>query len=271
MRLVPYALPFAILAPALVAQVPQAAIHLDADALSGLRARNIGPAVMSGRISAIDGIMDKGRLTLFVGAASGGVWKSANAGTTWKSVFDKHIQSIGAIRVDPSNPKTIWVGTGESWMRNSVSVGDGIYKTTDGGETWTNMGLPNSEHISQIVVDPTNGDVVYACVPGRLWSDSADRGLYKTTDGGKTWAQIIKAPNLSTGCSTIAMDPKNPRKLFAGLWDFRRTIVDLIADAHYGTMASELHKKGMGLYAEAPGVSTEIIEDTLLAKSKVEG
>ena len=152
------------------------------------------------------------------------MWKSTDGGTTFRPIFDKQTaQSIGALALDPSHPDTYWAGTGESWMRNSVSVGDGIYKTTDGGETWTNMGLPNSEHIAKIVVDPTNGDVVYACVPGRLWSDSADRGLYKTTDGGKTWAQIIKAPNLSTGCSTVAMDPKNPRQLFAGLWDFRRT------------------------------------------------
>ena len=161
---------------------------------------------------------------LLIGAATGGVWKSTDGGTTFRPIFDKQsAQSIGALALDPSHPETYWAGTGESWMRNSVSIGDGIYKTTDGGETWTNMGLPNSEHISKIVVDPTNSDVVYACVPGRLWSDSADRGLYKTTDGGKTWAQIIKAPNLSTGCSALAMDPKNPHRLFAGLWDFRRT------------------------------------------------
>ncbi len=202
-----------------------AAIPFDAASVSGLGARNIGSAAMSGRIAAIAGRVEKdGKTMLLIGAASGGVWKSTDGGTTFRPIFDKQTsQSIGALALDPSHPDTYWAGTGESWMRNSVSVGDGIYKTTDGGETWTNMGLPNSEHIAKIVVDPTNGDVVYACVPGRLWSDSADRGLYKTTDGGKTWAQIIKAPNLSTGCSTVAMDPKNPRKLFAALWDFRRT------------------------------------------------
>jgi hypothetical protein len=201
------------------------AIPFDSASVSGLGARNIGSAAMSGRIAAIAGRVEKdGKTMLLVGAASGGVWKSTDGGTTFRPIFDKQsAQSIGALALDPSHPDTYWAGTGESWMRNSVSVGDGIYKTTDGGETWTNMGLPNSEHISRIVVDPTNGDVVYACVPGRLWSDSADRGLYKTTDGGKTWVQIIKAPNLSTGCSTLAMDPKNPSKLFAGLWDFRRT------------------------------------------------
>ena len=193
--------------------------------MSGLGARNIGSTAMSGRIAAIAGRVEAdGKTTLLIGAATGGVWKSTDGGTTFRPIFDKETaQSIGALALDPSHPDTYWAGTGESWMRNSVSVGDGIYKTTDGGETWTNMGLPNSEHIARIVVEPGNGDVVYACVPGRLWSDSADRGLYKTTDGGKTWAQIIKAPNLSTGCSTVAMDPKNPRHLFAGMWDFRRT------------------------------------------------
>ena len=202
-----------------------ATVPFDSASISGLGARNIGSTAMSGRIAAIAGRVEAdGKTMLLIGAASGGVWKSTDGGTTFRPIFDKQTaQSIGALALDPSHPDTYWAGTGESWMRNSVSVGDGIYKTTDGGETWTNMGLPNSEHISSIVVDPGNGDVVYACVPGRLWSDSADRGLYKTTDGGKTWTQILKGPNLSTGCSTIAMDPKNPRKLFAGLWDFRRT------------------------------------------------
>ncbi|HEY2177327.1 MAG TPA: hypothetical protein VGH15_01985, partial [Caulobacteraceae bacterium] len=202
-----------------------ATVPFDSASISGLGARNIGSTAMSGRIAAIAGRVEAdGKTMLLIGAASGGVWKSTDGGTTFRPIFDKQTaQSIGALALDPSHPDTYWAGTGESWMRNSVSVGDGIYKTTDGGETWVNMGLPNSEHISAIVVDPANGDVVYACVPGRLWSDSAERGLYKTTDGGKTWAQILKGPNLSTGCSTIAMDPKNPRKLIAGLWDFRRT------------------------------------------------
>ena len=214
----------ALMAAAATAK-PATVAPFDSASVSGLGARNIGSTAMSGRIAAIAGRVEAdGKTMLLVGAASGGVWKSTDGGTTFRPIFDKQTsQSIGALALDPSHPDTYWAGTGESWMRNSVSVGDGIYKTIDGGETWAKMGLPNSEHIAKIVVDPTNGDVVYACVPGRLWSDSADRGLYKTTDGGKTWAQIIKAPNLSTGCSVVAMDPKNPRKLFAGLWDFRRT------------------------------------------------
>ena len=153
------------------------------------------------------------RLTIFVGAASGGVWKSEDGGTTFKPVFDEQpVQSIGAIAIDPKNPKNVWVGTGESWTRNSVSIGNGIYRSTDGGETWTRVGLPDSERISKIIVSPENSDTVYAAVPGPLWSDSPDRGLYKTTDGGHTWNLVLKGGNLSTGCSIIAMDPKNPER-----------------------------------------------------------
>jgi photosystem II stability/assembly factor-like uncharacterized protein len=192
--------------------------------ISGLGARNIGSAAMSGRIAAIVGRVEPdGKTMLLIGSASGGVWKSNDGGTTFRPIFDKEsAMSIGALALDPNHPDTYWAGTGESWMRNSVSVGDGVYKSLDGGETWTNVGLPNSEHISKIIVDPSNSDTVYVCAPGRLWSDSADRGLYKTTDGGKSWVLILKGPNLSTGCSTLAMDPSNPRKLIAGLWDFRR-------------------------------------------------
>ncbi len=196
---------------------------LDSGVVSGLDARNIGSAAMSGRIAAVAGRGEDGKTTLFVGAASGGVWKSQDSGTSFKPVFDKEpVQSIGAITIDPSNPKIVWVGTGESWVRNSVSVGDGIYKSSDGGETWTNMGLRNSERIVRIVVDPKQSDTVYACAPGNLWSDSADRGLYKTTDGGKSWSLVLKGANLSTGCSSVTMDAKNSNLLFAGLWDFRR-------------------------------------------------
>src|SRR5207302_10695462 len=131
-------------------------------------------------------------------------------------------QSIGAVAVDPSNAKSIWVGTGEGWTRNSVSIGNGIYHSTDGGETWTNVGLHESERITRILVHPTNGNIVYACAPGKLWSDSTDRGLYKTSDGGKTWSLVLAGANLSTGCSSVTMDPRNPDVLLAGMWDFRR-------------------------------------------------
>src|SRR5216117_1961653 len=192
--------------------------------ISGLGARNIGSATMSGRISAIAGTREpSGKITLFVGAASGGVWKSDDSGTRFRPVFDEQpVQSIGAIALDPKNSKNVWVGTGESWTRNSVSIGDGIYKSTDGGETWTHAGLENSERIAKIVVSPKNSDTVFAAVPGALWSDSPDRGLYKTADGGKTWKQVLKGANLSTGCTDVAIDPASVNAMFACMWDFRR-------------------------------------------------
>ena len=198
-------------------------VKVDAETISGLGARNIGSATMSGRISALDAVHEGKRLTVFVGSASGGVWKSVNGGTTFKPVFDKEaVQSIGAVTIDPKNPKVVWVGTGETWSRNSVSIGDGIYKSVDGGETWANLGLKESERIARILVDPTNTDVVYVAATGKLWSNSEDRGVYKTTDGGKTWKKILKGANASTGSSMISMDLKNPKTLYAGMWDFRR-------------------------------------------------
>lgn len=198
-------------------------IKVDSNTTSGLGARNIGSAAMSGRIAALDAVHEGDRLTLFIGAASGGVWKSMNGGTTFKPVFDKQaVQSIGAVTIDPTNPKIVWVGTGESWTRNSVSIGDGVYKSTDGGENWTNMGLRESERIVKIIVNPSAPNTVYVCVPGKLWSDSNERGVYRTTDGGATWSKILAGGNASTGCSMISMDSKNPNTLYAGMWDFRR-------------------------------------------------
>lgn len=203
---------------------PALSQSFDSAAVSGLDVRNIGSAQMSGRIAALAARQEKnGKVTLFVGAASGGVWKSEDGGTTFKPVFDKQpVQSIGAVALDPGNDSVVWVGTGEAWTRNSVSIGNGVYKSVDGGESWTNVGLPASERITKIVVHPRNGDIVYVCAPGPLWSDSADRGLYKTTDGGRSWSLILKGANLSTGCSSITLDPSNPDHLLAGSWDFRR-------------------------------------------------
>src|SRR5206468_9912504 len=134
---------------------------------------------------ALDGYLEKGRVTLYLGAASGGVWKTMNGGTTFKPIFDKYNQSIGAIRIDPKNTKTVWVGTGEPWVRNSTSVGDGLYKSTDGGDNWTNVGLTDSERIAKILVDPKDGNNVVVCAMGHLWDDNDERGVYKTSDGGK--------------------------------------------------------------------------------------
>ncbi|MGI9108380.1 MAG: VPS10 domain-containing protein [Pyrinomonadaceae bacterium] len=209
-----------------LAQTPAAApsaepLKVDSETFSGLDARPIGPAVMSGRIAALDVVAEKGRLSVYVGSASGGVWKSVNGGTTFKPVFDKHTQSIGAVTVDPSNPKTIWVGTGESWVRNSVSVGDGVYRSTDGGDNWEHLGLKDTERIARIIVDRKNGNTVYACGTGHLWNANAERGVFKTTDGGKTWQKILYA-NEDTGCAMMDADPQDSNTLYAAMWQFRR-------------------------------------------------
>ena len=147
-----YGVLLTFLALSILSPLAAQGVKFDSDTISGLGARNIGSATMSGRISALKAVKEEGRLTVYIGSASGGVWKSVNGGTTYKPMFDKQpVQSIGAIAIDPQAPKTIWVGTGESWTRNSVSIGDGIYRSTDGGETWTNMGLTDSERISKIL------------------------------------------------------------------------------------------------------------------------
>lgn len=176
---------------------------------------------MGGRITAIEGVNSNPK-TLYVGSAGGGVWKSTTAGFNFEPVFEKYPQSIGALAIDQNHPDTIWVGTGECNMRNSVSVGLGIYRSTDGGRNWTKKGLDNSEHISKIIIHPTDANTVFVAVPGKLWSDSPDRGLYKTTDGGKTWEKILYTDE-KTGCADIIMDPRNPDVLLASMWQFRRT------------------------------------------------
>lgn len=199
------------------------AYKFDAATVSGLPARNIGSATMSGRIAAVDAVEQDGRITVFIGSASGGVWKSVNGGTTFKPVFDREaVQSIGAVSIDPSNPKIIWVGTGESWVRNSVSVGDGVYKSVDGGENWTNVGLKDSEHIAKILVDPKDGNSVLVCATGHLWDDNDERGVFKTTDGGKTWKKVLAGANASTGCGLLAVSRQEPKTIYASMWDFRR-------------------------------------------------
>lgn len=187
-----------------------------------LEARQIGPAIMSGRVSDL-AMHPKNNQIIFLGAAGGGIWKSSDGGASFVPVFDKHIQSIGTITFDPNNPdNVIWAGTGETWTRNSVSVGDGIYKSTDGGLNWTNMGLPKSERISSIVVDPRDSNNVWVGVLGALWGDSEERGIYNSKDGGKTWTKIHYVDN-KTGCSDLVIDPTNPNVMYASFWEFRRT------------------------------------------------
>ena len=205
------------------ALISQKAIPLKSDEIFGaVKARQIGPAVMSGRVVDLEAHPKDSKI-FYVAAAGGGVWQTNNAGITFNPIFDKHTQCIGAIALDPSDPdKTIWVGSGETWTRNSVSVGDGIYKTKDGGQNWINMGLAKSERISNIIVHPKKSNEVYVGVLGALWGDSEDRGVYKTNDGGKTWNKIFFINN-TTGCSELVMDPTNPDIMYAAFWEFRRT------------------------------------------------
>ena len=210
--------------PAATAAKPAAPASLiNAELLSGLEFRNIGPAIMSGRIADIV-IHPKRRATWYVAVGSGGVWKTENAGTTWTPIFDSQgAYSIGCITLDPTNPETVWVGTGENVSGRHVGYGDGVYKSLNGGKTWENMGLKNSEHIARILVDPRNPLVVYAAAEGPLWSAGGERGLYKSADGGKTWAISLEISK-DTGVTSAEMDPSNPDILYAAAYQRRRTV-----------------------------------------------
>jgi photosystem II stability/assembly factor-like uncharacterized protein len=194
---------------------------LDPGRLAGMKARSIGPAAMSGRVGAVAGVESNPDI-LYAGAANGGVWKSVNGGLTWAPLFDdQKVASIGAIAVYQANPDIVWVGTGEGNPRNSVSVGNGVYRSLDGGRTWSHLGLDATEHISRIVLHPTNPDVAWVAALGKLWGENAERGVYKTTDGGKSWRRVLYVDE-RTGAANLVRDPRNPNKLFAALWDHRR-------------------------------------------------
>ncbi|MBK5920985.1 glycosyl hydrolase [Rhodothalassium salexigens] len=189
----------------------------------GVEVRNIGPALMSGRIADI-AIDPQDVSTWYVAVGSGGVWKTVNNGTTWTPLFDDQpVYSIGDVTLDPSNPHRVWVGTGENVGGRHVGFGDGVYRSDDGGQSWTNMGLGKSEHISTIVVHPDDGDTVFVAAQGPLWSQGGDRGLYKTTDGGETWKQVLAAGPW-TGVTDVVMDPRNPDRLYAATWQRHRTV-----------------------------------------------
>ncbi|MDA8019574.1 MAG: glycosyl hydrolase [Thermoanaerobaculia bacterium] len=235
----------ALLASALIpvlTPVPAVA-QLDSNAFGALEARAIGPARMSGRISSIDAVASQ-PIQVWVGTASGGVWKSTDGGITFSAVFDEHTQSAGVVRIDPTDPDTVWVGTGEPWVRNSVSYGDGVYKTTDGGETWQHVGLAASERIGAIRIHPENGDVVWVCSLGPLWSAGGERGVYKTTDGGETWNLVLEVDE-DTGCADLDVDPQVPDVVYAAMWQFRRS-------AHFFTSGGP----GSGLYRSVDGGET---------------
>ena len=207
--------------PAPVTVMPATPPGLAQALLKDLRWRNIGPANVGGRISDIEAV-ESNPAMVFVASASGGVWKSLNAGTTWKPIFEHYgSASIGDIDVFQANPDIIWVGTGESCVRNSVAWGDGVYKSTDGGKTFANMGLKDTQTISEVLIDPTNPDIVYVAAQGHLWGYNAERGVYRTKDGGKTWEHLTRGlPNdTKTGASDLVMDPSNPNVLYVGMWE----------------------------------------------------
>jgi photosystem II stability/assembly factor-like uncharacterized protein len=203
---------------------------IDPDLLAGLKARSIGPAAMSGRIAVIAASAASAASessaansdVVWVGAATGGLWKSVNGGLSWEPVFDDQpVASIGSVAVDPSNPDVVWVGTGEDNVRNSVSVGDGVYKSLDGGRTWRHLGLEKTERIAKVVVHPRDSRVAWAAALGQAWGENPDRGVFKTEDGGRTWRKVLYVDE-RTGCADLVIDPSNPNKLFAAMWDYRR-------------------------------------------------
>ena len=183
--------------------------------------RSIGPGGMSGRITAIDVVLSDSDV-MYAGTASGGLWKSSSAGITWEPIFDNQITaSIGAVAVQQSNPDVIWVGTGEGNPRNSLNGGYGVFKSIDGGKSWKSMGLEKTRHIERLLIDPSNPNVVYVGAIGSPWGEHAERGVYKTTNGGKSWRKILFVNN-KTGIGDLVMDPENPNKLIAAMWEHKR-------------------------------------------------
>ena len=186
----------------------------DSDNFNGLEFRAIGPAFMSGRIADI-AIHPDNENVWYVAVASGGVWRTRNSGVTWTPIFEKEKSySIGCVTIDSNDPNVIWVGTGENVGGRHIGFGDGVYRSRDGGDSWENMGLPKSEHVSKIIVHPYESNTVWVASQGPLWSKGGERGVFKTTDGGKSWERILFIDE-NTGAADIALDPKNPDRLLA--------------------------------------------------------
>lgn len=194
---------------------------LDMDRLKGMKFRSIGPAGMSGRVTATD-VVRRSPNVIYIGSASGGLWKSESGGVSWQPVFDTMaVASIGAIAVDQRTPDVVWVGTGEGNPRNSQTSGNGVYRSLDGGKTWKHLGLDRTRNIHRLILDPNNAQVAYVAALGSAWGDNPERGVFKTTDGGATWQKVLYV-NEKTGCADLVMDPTNPNKLFAAMWEYRR-------------------------------------------------
>src|SRR5690349_20296492 len=194
---------------------------------NGLRFRSLGPAFTSGRVIGF-AVDPNNAAKYFVASASGGVWRTVNNGNTWTPVFDNEgSYSIGTIVLDPKNPLTVWVGTGENNSQRSVSYGNGVYKSDDGGRSWKNVGLRTSEHIGRIAIDPKDSNIVYVASQGPLWGPGGERGLFKTTDGGKTWKNILNISE-NTGVTDVVIDPNDPNTLYCASYQRRRHFYTLI-------------------------------------------
>ena len=264
---------------ALLLAAPSLQAQVGVDLLSGMQARSIGPAGMSGRIAALDAVATDPEI-VYVGAATGGVWKSTNGGQTWRPVFDaQRVLGIGAIAIDQSNTDVVWVGTGEGNPRNSAGVGRGVYRSINGGDTWTFLGLEGSERIHRILLHPTDADIAYVGAMGPAWSDGLERGVFKTADGGQSWEQILYV-DARTGVSDMVMDPTNPDKLIVGMWSFRRSpwffesggsgsglyiTVDggltwSLADESDGLPAGEWGRIGLTIYPMDPSIVYALVE-----------
>ncbi|MFH1178065.1 MAG: glycosyl hydrolase, partial [Acidobacteriota bacterium] len=224
-----------------LADEPGKNLKLTAKTFAGLELRNIGPAFMSGRISDI-ALHPTDPGTWYVAVGSGGVWRTTNAGTTWKPIFDEQSSySIGCVALDPANPLVVWVGSGEDVGGRHVGFGDGVYRSRDGGGTWENVGLKDSQHIARILVDPRNSGVVLVAAQGPLWSPSGERGLFRTADGGASWTKVLGGGEW-TGVTDVVRDPRDPDLLYAATWQHHRTV----AAAMDGGPESGIHKSTDG-------------------------
>ncbi len=230
-----------LLSANLVAQEKEKDTLMSSSTFTGLKLRNIGPAFMSGRIADI-AIHPENNNIWIVAVGSGGVWKTTNAGTTWDPVFDNQSSySTGCVTFDKLNPNVVWLGTGENVGGRHAGYGDGIYKSDDGGKSWKNMGLKESEHISKIIVHPENSNIIWAGAQGPLWSKGGERGLFKSTDGGKTWTKTL-GDDEWTGVTDIAIDPRNPDLLYAASWERHRNVAVYVG----GGPGSGLHRSTDG-------------------------
>jgi photosystem II stability/assembly factor-like uncharacterized protein len=221
---------------------PDEAAHpMRAATFSGLQLRSIGPALMSGRISDL-AVHPNDQSTWYVAVGSGNLWKTTNAGTTWETIFDDQgSYSIGCVTLDPANPDVVWVGTGENVGGRHVGYGDGVYRSRDGGKTWENLGLTDSQHIGMIMVDPRDSNTVFVAAEGPLWSPGGDRGLFKTTDGGETWEKILGGGEY-TGVNEVHLDPRDPDVMYAVTQQRFRNVAALIN----GGPESGIHKSTDG-------------------------